>query len=197
MPRELFLHPPEKTIIDNWIEPDLPPIRYHKEYEAECSSLIEGETDYLTNLKALQIRRKDVTVDMLNYAHSVLLKGILHKQPGRLRTFNVYVGNYKPPEWRLVPSFMQELDDFLKDTNIPPGLKATWGHIMFETIHPYTDGNGRIGRILVNKILNRPWSPAVWADRPMYYSLLDVSIWQLWAGWMVKTLENCPTRKGE
>ena len=192
MTRNNFLHPPSGYILNAWEEPSLPPVRYSKEYEAQCSSWIEGEEDYDTCLKALRRRRTDITTDMLLDTHGVLLKDQNLKAPGLLRPYNVRVGNHIPPDWNEVPSLMVELDAFLSDGSIPPVLKAVWGHIQFETIHPFADGNGRIGRLLVNKILDRPFAPAVATHRSTYYSLLGEGDWDSWRAWMVAILEECP-----
>ena len=195
MNREQFLHPPSEEIVAKWNEPNLFAVNYDKVYEAQCSSLIENENDYETNLAALQHQWQGVNVASLNDAHGILMRGWQRGNPGNFRTINVWVGGYRPPRWELVPVFMFELDWFLKNKNISPVLKAVWGHIMFETIHPYVDGNGRIGRLLVNKILVRPWSSSVLAERMTYYELLNRGDWNEWSSWMVNTLKNCPKQK--
>ena len=69
---------------------------------------------------------------------------------GRWRTVNVLVGNHRPPEWRWVPELMKDLiskSQYL--TSI--GDLYNWYH-NFETIHPYQDGNGRVGGVIVAHI---------------------------------------------
>ena len=191
--RQQFLFAPSPEIVEAWEEPDLPPVRYLRGYEAQCSTWIEGEEKHASLINALRRRRKDITCDMLLDAHKILMKGKpYYLSPGNLRRLNVRVGRYRPPDWNDVPYFMKQLDEFLQDESIPPVLKAVWGHIQFETIHPFADGNGRIGRLLVNKILGRPFAPGVLAHRATYYSLLDGGNWEEWRIWMVAILRTCP-----
>ena len=192
--KDVFLYPPSEEIISEWEEPDLPPVPYDKDQEARCSSLIESEWDYRTNLAILEHDWDEINVLTLNNAHGILLRGVDHKHPGQLRPYNVRVGSYTPPQWAQVPNLMCSLDTFLQDNSIPRVLKAVWGHIMFEIIHPYADGNGRIGRFLVNIILDRPWSSAVLLERGAYYFNLDGGFWVFWKRWMIRTLKECPTR---
>lgn len=190
---DIFLYPPTQQIIDEWQEPDLPPVVYDRKQEAMCSSLIELEWDYRTNLAILEHDWESISVSTLNDAHGMLLRGVDHKHPGRFRPYNVRVGSYVPPQWAEVPNLMVGLSNFLHDDSIPRVLKAVWGHIMFESIHPYADGNGRVGRFLVNLILDRPWASAVLLEKQVYYSCLDAGFWHHWVVWMLRTLKECPT----
>lgn len=195
MNRTNFLNLPTTEIMWRWNEPVLPPIKYDLEYEAQCSSWIESEDDYVSNLQALVMNTEQVNIQSLNDAHGVLLRGQDNKLPGRFRQWDVVVGHYRPPTWSVVPNGMFSLQTLLLDKSIPTVFKAVWGHIMFESIHPYADGNGRIGRWLVNKLLNRPWSPIVLKERDTYYHLLDKGSWGEWSEWMIDTLTRCPNEE--
>ena len=190
--RSDFLNLPSSDVLREWVEPNLPSVEWDAAYEAQCSSWIEGENNYYSNVEAIQMRADIVSIEALNTAHGILLRGQDSKQPGRFREMDVIVGNHSAPFWVRVPGKMELLESFLLDEEIPPVFRAVWGHIMFETIHPYVDGNGRIGRWLVNKILGRPWSPIVLKERNIYYALLDLGNWQAWKEWMVNTLTRCP-----
>ena len=101
-------------------------------------------------------------------------------QAGQLRTHQVYVGSFVPPPADDVPDY---LDDFIKwlnsleDTRDLHAIKlAAIAHYKFVFIHPFIDGNGRTGRLLMNLILMRSGFPPVIirkSDRLIYYSHLD------------------------
>ena len=84
------------------------------------------------------------------------------KQPGEFRTTQNWIGgsrpgnaSYVPPPQDLVFDSMGSLEKFLHaDPNeVPPLIKAALAHVQFETIHPFLDGNGRVGRLLVTFLL--------------------------------------------
>lgn len=164
---------------------------YDIEHEARCSTLIERETGWRANLAAL--RAEGQGVELLLKAHLELFKDDSRFRGGRFRQHNVTVGRFMPPAWEIVPRLMEHVDAFIRDESVPLLLRAVWGHIQFETIHPFPDGNGRIGRLLVNKLLGRPWSHAVLSDFQSYYRLLERAEWEPWARWMTRTLAECPT----
>jgi Fic family protein len=73
-----------------------------------------------------------------------------HKMPGSYRKQSVRVGQLIPPPANEVPSLMTDLEKFIHEQdNLTPLIKAGLVHVQFETIHPFLDGNGRIGRLLI------------------------------------------------
>ena len=74
---------------------------------------------------------------------------------GKYREYNVQVGSYKAPDYREVKKMMNQLIRFVNEErdNINPVELAAIVHYRFEKIHPFADGNGRIGRLLMNHIL--------------------------------------------
>lgn len=83
--------------------------------------------------------------------------------PGHFRKQNVRVGNLIPAPWQRVPDLMSSLEQFINQEKILPTLiDAGLAHVQFEMIHPFLDGNGRIGRLLIvlmlveNKLLSDP-----------------------------------------
>ncbi|MBL8950690.1 MAG: Fic family protein, partial [Myxococcaceae bacterium] len=104
---------------------------------------------------------KPVTVELLKRLHRRLLRSSRgrEKSPGRYRTQQVWVGGDRPSRARFVPPpaaevprCMRELDQFLR-SDAPPLLKIALAHVQLETIHPFRDGNGRIGRLLISLLL--------------------------------------------
>ena len=70
--------------------------------------------------------------------------------PGNFRKQPVRVGNLVPPPANLIPELMADLEKYINsDESIPALIRAGLAHVQFETIHPFLDGNGRIGRLLI------------------------------------------------
>lgn len=134
-----------------------------------------------------------VRVPALLEAHRILLAGEPAERAyaGRLRDMQNWVGGSDhsprgallvPPPPELVPALLDDLASFTARTDVPALLAASIGHAQFETIHPFTDGNGRIGRALVNAVLRArgvtsfvalPIASALIARRDAYFAALD------------------------
>ncbi len=89
-----------------------------------------------------------------------------HLAPGKLRTEQNWVGGaspllaeYVPPPADLVPELLESLCSYVSHAKAPTLMKAAFAHAQFETIHPFFDGNGRLGRLLITLILQatRSW----------------------------------------
>ena len=121
---------------------------------------------------------------------------------GEFRRSQVWIGHADPGTARFVPppanyvqDLMSDLERFIHaDDGIPPLLRAGYAHVQFETIHPFEDGNGRIGRILITMMLIAHGvidQPLLYLslyfknNRSDYYDLLDgVRTSGEWNAWM-------------
>jgi Fic family protein len=146
--------------------------------------------------------------------HTVLLsrgRGS-NKDPGEFRRSQNWIGGtrpgnaiFVPPPPHLVPECMADLERFLHDENnpYPSVLKAALAHVQFETIHPFLDGNGRIGRLLIafilhhDGILSRPLlylSLYFKRHRETYYRLLDrvrtEGDWEAWVDFFLEGVRD-------
>lgn len=122
--------------------------------------------------------------------------------PGEFRRTQVWIGGTRPGNAVFVPPPVNELDDCLKHFErflhdqpqpTPPLVKAALAHVQFETIHPFLDGNGRVGRLLIalqlaaDGLLREPLlylSLHFKEHRPTYYELLNAvrltGDWETW-----------------
>lgn len=157
------------------------------------------------------LRRLDegfpLSLRLLRETHAVLLSGEhgKHLTPGEFRRSQVWIGGNRPGDAAFVPppadrvlDRMGDLELFLHDQPEPgredsPLVKAAVAHLQFETIHPFLDGNGRVGRLLITlilheaKVLRQPLlclSLYICVRRQRYYELLnsvrDTGDWTLW-----------------
>lgn len=122
--------------------------------------------------------------------HAVLMEHDRHHEPGRWRRQQVWIGGtnygphlaeFVPPHHDHVPAAMADLVTFLRRDDIPILTQATLAHAQFETIHPFTDGNGRTGRALIHAMLRAkgltrnvtvPVSAGLLTDTEAYFAAL-------------------------
>lgn len=109
---------------------------------------------------------------LLRETHEVLLSGVrgAHKRPGEFRESQNWIGVslknavFVPPHHDHVPALMADLEALLHDPEpiAPPLVRIALAHYQFETIHPFLDGNGRLGRLMISlylaseKLLTKP-----------------------------------------
>jgi Fic family protein len=126
---------------------------------------VEEVTNYLRAFRLVQEQLRDpkglpISVRLLCDAHRLLLNGVrgAGKQPGELRRSQNWIGGtrpgnavFVPPPPENVPQLLTDMERFIHDgvTDLPPMVKVALIHAQFETIHPFLDGNGRIGRLLI------------------------------------------------
>lgn len=139
---------------------------------------------------ALALSRQPDRDALLQMHHALML----HDDPdeaGRLRTEQVWIGgsdhspagaDFIPPHYERVPAAIDDLVAFIARRDIPPLTHVAIAHAQFETIHPFTDGNGRTGRALVHAMMHSsgltrnvtmPLSAGLLADVESYYAALD------------------------
>lgn len=134
------------------------------------------------------------------------------KSPGEFRRSQNWIGGTRPGNAHFVPpppgqvdSCMAQLESFLHDSGnpYPTLIKAALAHVQFETIHPFLDGNGRIGRLLIafilhhDRLLSQPLlylSLYFKQHRSEYYRLLDLvrteGDWEAWLDFFLEGIEQ-------
>jgi len=124
-----------------------------------------GNIDAMTYSLAAVDRERKITVALLLKVHRRLFSATRGQQaPGHVRTAQNWIGGssynpcsakFVPPPPELVEHLMLDLCDFANDDSLSPVAQAAIAHAQFETIHPFTDGNGRVGRALIHMVLRR------------------------------------------
>lgn len=129
---------------------------------------IDDTQEVLSYLQALQHGLQKIqegypiSLHLLRDMHAILLrKGRgAGKSPGAFRNSQNRIGGtwmtdaeFVPPPADLLPDCLEAFESFLQDRTMPVFTKAALAHVQFETIHPFEDGNGRVGRLLITLLL--------------------------------------------
>jgi|HubBroStandDraft_6_1064221.scaffolds.fasta_scaffold76629_3 Fic family protein len=153
--------------------------------QAEAKNLSEA-IDYLETLATDSSR--PITEADIRQIHYLVLKDIRDSDAGRYRTVPVEIGgsDFKPPAPESIAAQMEQFGHWLASVSMQGEnrnrenalLIASAAHTWFVTIHPFVDGNGRVGRLLLNLVLMRSGYPIAIitkADRSRYYDALEIS----------------------
>lgn len=157
------------------------------------------------NLGLERLKELPISTRLIREIHAELLQGVRGSRfsPGELRTSQNWIGpagctlneaTFVLPPHHEVPQKLAELETFLHtDTKLPLLIKIGMVHAQFETIHPFLDGNGRVGRLLITfflcerQVLQKPVLYLSWffkRHRQQYYeelqSMRDRGMWEQW-----------------
>jgi len=176
---------------------------------------VEEVTNYVKAFELVQDNLRNpkglpLSVRLLCEAHRVLMHGVrgAGKQPGDLRRSQNWIGGTRPGKAVFVPpppekvaALLRDLEHFIHGkSRLPPLVKIALAHVQFETIHPFLDGNGRIGRLLIAALIEH-WrllpEPLMYVSgylkqhQAEYYRRLSaVRTHGDWEGWIAFFLEG-------
>jgi Fic family protein len=176
-----------RTEMDEAIRPedDIAPER-RDDWE-EVQNYVEAMNEAIASLDGLPLSTR-----LLRQAHATLMQGVRgqNKRPGEYRKSQNWIGGasiedaaFIPPPAHEVPGLMSDLEKFWhnQSINVPHLIRIAISHYQFETIHPFLDGNGRVGRLLITLYLNARGflrEPSLYLSsyieprRPAYYDAL-------------------------
>ena len=171
------------------------------EYQADESNKNTDINEVINYSMALRtgvdlLKRIPISSRLIKEMHKILLSGEVRgnsRNPGEFRGIQNFIGpqgctiqnaSYIPPEPQLVPDCISNLEKYINEPtdNLNDLIRIAIIHAQFETIHPFLDGNGRIGRILIplylydRKLINSPnffISESLEKDKFKYYKLLN------------------------
>lgn len=163
-----------------------------------------------------------VSVRLIREIHAKLLHGVRggKLRPGELRQSQNWIGTpgstlnsatFVPPPHHLVPEALGDLEKFLHTQDkLPPLVKIGLAHVQFETIHPFLDGNGRIGRLLITFLLTERGvlhKPVLYLShyfkihRQSYYDHLQAvrerGDWESWLSFFLRGIAEVATEATE
>jgi Fic family protein len=181
---------------------------------AEAGALVERSPDdlrevgnYVSALEqgVRQVKKNALSLGLVRQLHKTLMTGVRgqHARPGEFRKVQNWIGragdtlaqaSFVPPTPKTLKKHLKDWEMFLQDRMLPPLIHSALAHYQFETIHPFLDGNGRVGRLLITlglcegEVLPQPLlylSAFFEATRAEYYrSLYAVSEQGDWTGWL-------------
>lgn len=185
------------------------------EHHQKPTVLLEDVEEVSNYVKAIKYgldklkREFPLSLRLLREIHGVLLSGGRGsgRLPGEFRRSQNWIGGTRPGNAIFVPPSVDKLDQclasfesFLHDDSLPFLVKAGIAHVQFETIHPFLDGNGRLGRLLITLLLCNSGmldEPILYLslylkqNRQVYYELLqEVRVHGTWEIWLEFFLEG-------
>jgi len=184
----------------------------------ESADVRRGDIEEISNYRSAVQGAEDALVDrplslaLIRSAHQRLMQGVRgrDKEPGAFRTDQNWIGRHGdpierarfiPPSPMILPGALENWERFLQAEDEDPILQTAIAHAQFEILHPFKDGNGRIGRMLIPLLLyrrgalSRPMfymSEYLEAHRAEYYDRLlaitDAADWEGWLTFFVNAL---------
>jgi cell filamentation protein, protein adenylyltransferase len=180
-----------------------------KLFEAELPRDVDEVVNYVRamNHGLARLSELPVSVRLIREIHAELLRGV---RGGRLQP-TIATATFVPPPPHIVPEALGELEKFLhRDDDMPPLIRIALAHVQFETIHPFLDGNGRIGRLLITfllterAILHKPvlyLSHYFRRHRQQYYDHLqavgDRGAWEEWLAFFLRGVSEVAAEAAE
>jgi Fic family protein len=195
-----------------------------KLFELELPKDVEEVVNYVhaMNHGLARLEKLPVSVRLIKEIHAKLMHGVRggKLQPGELRRSQNWIGpagctlstaTFIPPPHDVVPGALGDLEKFLHaEDGLPPLVKIALAHVQFETIHPFLDGNGRIGRLLITfllterGVLHKPvlyLSHYLKAHRQAYYDHLNAvrvrGAWEDWLAFFLRGVVEVATQAAE
>ena len=193
-------------------------------FEADVTTEVAGNEDVqevCNYLAAFAFARRQlaserglpISMRLLNETHRFLMRGVrgAKKLPGEIRRSQNWIGGtrpgnavFVPPPPHRLPELLSDLERYIHaDDGLSPLVRAGLLHVQFETVHPYLDGNGRIGRLLITLLLEHFGilsSPLLYLSlffkrhqQEYYRRLSAVRTDGDWEGWSTFFLEGVAT----
>jgi Fic family protein len=187
-------------------------------YEDEATGNERGDVREVRNYLAAHeygltaLEKTPLCLRLLRELHQHLMQGVRghERHPGRFRTYQNWIGReagapmaearYVPPPPPAMETALGNLEIFLHDDSLPPLIVAALSHYQFEAIHPFGDGNGRVGRLLISLLLHERGllpQPLLYisayferSGAEYYDRLLRVSTHGDWQGWLTYFLRG-------
>ncbi len=180
------------------------------DYES-TGEIIKDVDEIVNYIKAMnrgleRLKELPLSLRLIKEIHEELLKGVrgMHRSPGEFRRTQNWIGSpgatvnnaaFVPPPPHLLLDLLGDLETYIHEkNNLPALIKNALVHAQFETIHPFLDGNGRIGRLLITfllvheDILQKPLlylSYYFKRNRDEYYDRLNgIRVKGDWEGWL-------------
>lgn len=173
----------DELFLDNQLFPD------------EKRNEIQEVKNYIKalNTSSQKLNELPLSTRLIKETHAILMGGVRgkNKQPGEFRHSQNWIGgatiadaHFVPPSHEHIADLMSDLEKFLHYNSCPDLIKIGIAHFQFETIHPFLDGNGRIGRLMIilflleTKLLYKPVlyiSEFFEKNRALYYQNLDLA----------------------
>jgi len=184
-------------------------VQQNADLEEVCNYLaaLNYAWDELTSTTGLPL-----SLRLIKESHRRLMRGVRgqNKTPGEFRISQNWVGGMRPSDATFIPpppnemnTCLNQLEEYFhKDDAVPPLIRVAMIHVQFETIHPFLDGNGRIGRLLIALLLRHYGlmrSPLLYVSlyfkkhRHEYYELLNRvrthGDWEAWIDYFLKAIK--------